>query len=99
MLSGRDGRPTLAQAVVMLSDVAGPRPEPPPPVLATHGVHHRRMGPFLTRPDSLHVDSLRVAAGHARAARLARARRARADSTRAVSSAESAPADSLGRRP
>jgi hypothetical protein len=89
MLSGRDGRPTLAQAVVMLSDVAGPRPEPAPPVLATHGVH-RRMGPFLTRPDSLHADSLRVAAARARAARLARARRAQADS---------AHADSLGHRP
>jgi hypothetical protein len=98
MLSGRDGRPTLAQAVVMLSDVAGPRPEPAPPVLATRPVH-RRMGPFLTRADSLHTVSLQVAASRARAVRLARARSARADSVRAANSADGAHADSLGHRP
>jgi murein DD-endopeptidase MepM/ murein hydrolase activator NlpD len=98
LLSGRDGRPTLAQAVVMLSDVAGPRPEPPPPPAPVARPVHKRMGPFLTPADSLHADSLRVAAAaRARAARAARARaeRARADSARA----DSARGDSLGDQP
>ena len=99
MLSGRDGRPTLAQAVVMFADLAGPRPEPPPPpALVTRPVR-RRMGPFLPRAarlkaDSRRADALRVRA--ARAARAARARRARADSARADSArADSTPPDSV----
>jgi hypothetical protein len=101
MLSGRDGRPTMAQAVVMLSDVAGPRPEPPlPPAPVTRPLH-RRIGPSRTPADSERADSLRVAAAaHARAARAARAARVRAERARADSvRADSARGDSLSRDP
>jgi len=43
-LSGRPGRPSLADAVVLLADVAGPRPEPPPA--------RRARTPIAARADS-----------------------------------------------
>ena len=77
MLAGRDGRPTLAQAVVLLADIAGPYPEPVKPPVPGKPTTRRRMGPYLTAADSVRADSLHAVAVRARAARI---RRAHADS-------------------
>lgn len=70
-LSGREGRPTLTDAVLLLGDLAGPLPEPPAkkPVVRTPAKRPARakrpavpalrdsLAPPAPRPDSTHTDS------------------------------------------
>ena len=99
MLSGREGQPTLAQAVVLFADVAGPQPEPPK---LTKSTFHRTMGPVRTFADSMRTDSARAFSLRSRSVRAdstraggVRSRSVRADSTRAATvRTPSLPADS-----
>ena len=85
LLSGRDDRPTLAQAVVMLADVAGPQPEPPQPPAPAKPTLRRRIGAVRAVADSARTDSARSHGMRADSTRAGAPRRhsVHADSTRA----------------